>query len=164
VIPLKDKDKWNGSVPTGDGQFLPYVTNPELAVLLNAFYKVPVATTPRNDLVAVFLTGVAGLNLYPGGTPYEALRLNTDVLPSASPNRLGVLGGDVGGFPNGRRLTDDVIDIEIQAVAGELVGNANDLGDAVNVNDVPFANTFPYLAAPHSGARPWKLNPIPPAQ
>jgi len=63
-----------------------------------------------------------------------------------------VIGGDTQGFPNGRRLGDDVIDIALQVVEGELVGSANDLGDGVNANDVAFSNTFPYLALPASGS------------
>ena len=72
------------------------------------------------------------------------------------------LAGDTQGFPNGRRLADDVLDISLQAVAGELTGNPNDLGDGVNLNDVKFSDTFPNLAPPHAGSRPWKLNPVPP--
>jgi hypothetical protein len=162
VIPLGQKDNWNGSKPADDGQFLNYVTDPELPKLLQAIYSIPAPSTPRNDLVQVFLTGVPGLNQPPGVKPAEMLRLNTDVLPSANPSRLGVLGGDPAGFPNGRRLIDDVIDIELQAVAGALTGaNVSTLGDGVNGNDVEFRSTFPYVAFPHSGSRPWKLNPNP---
>ena len=89
------------------------------------------------------------------------LRLNTDIVPSANPARLGVLAGDTSGFPNGRRLTDDVVDITLQAAVGVLGGVKSTLGDGVNVNDVPFQKQFPYLALPHSGGNPWKLNPNP---
>ncbi|MBI1875125.1 MAG: DUF4331 domain-containing protein [Acidobacteria bacterium] len=163
VIPVGQKDRWNGSRPVDDGQFASYVTNPEVPVLLNAVYGVPIPATPRNDLVAAFLTGVAGLNQPPGGRPYEALRLNTDVLPTAAPHRMGVVGGDPQGFPNGRRLTDDVLDIAVQAMAGVLLGVNTGLGDGVDRNDVPFRTSFPYVAFPHAGSRPWKLNPQPPA-
>jgi len=71
----------------------------------------------------------------------------------------GVLAGDTSGFPNGRRLTDDVIDITLQVAVGVLGGVRSSLGDGVDRNDVPFRSTFPYLAAPHSGGNPWKLNP-----
>jgi hypothetical protein len=161
VIPVGQKDKWNGSKPVDDGQFLQYVTDPEVPKLLQAIYNIPAPATPRNDLVAVFLTGVAGLNQPPGVRPSEMLRLNTDILPTAGPARLGVLAGDVQGFPNGRRLTDDVIDITLQAAVGILGGVRTSLGDAVNVNDVGFRSSFPYLALPHSGGNPWKLNPNP---
>ena len=90
------------------------------------------------------------------------LRLNTDILPTASPARLGVLAGDLAGFPNGRRLTDDVIDITLQAAAGVLLGAKPSLGDGVDRNDLAFRPTFPYLAFPSSGSLPWKLNPRPP--
>ena len=163
VIPVGQKDKWNGSKPSDDGQFLSYVTDPEVPKLLQAIYGIPAPATPRNDLVSVFLTGVPNLNQPPGVKPSEMLRLNTDVLPTASPQRLGVLAGDVQGFPNGRRLTDDVLDITLQAAAGVLGGVKTTLGDGVNANDVAFRSTFPYLALPHSGGNPWKLNPNPPS-
>ena len=76
--------------------------------------------------------------------------MSTPVPPE--PNRLGVIGGDNQGFPNGRRLGDDVIDIALQVVEGELVGSANDLGDGVDANDVAFSTTFPYVGLPHSGS------------
>jgi hypothetical protein len=161
VIPVGQKDKWNGSTPTQDGQFLSYVTDPEVPKLLQAVYKIPAPAAPRNDLVAVFLTGVPGLNQPPGVRAGEMLRLNTDIAPSAAPNRMGVLANDVAGFPNGRRLTDDVVDITLQAAVGVLGGVKTSLGDGVNVNDVPFRTTFPYLGQPHSGGNPWKLNPNP---
>jgi hypothetical protein len=161
VIPISKKDTWNGSVPTGDGQFLQYVTSPEVPNLLQAIYGIPAPATPRNDLVAVFLTGLATINQPPGVVPSEMLRLNTDILPSgAAPNRMGVLGGDLQGFPNGRRLQDDVIDITLQAAAGAILGaKVSTLGDGVNVNDTPYRTSFPYLALPWSGSLPWKLNP-----
>ena len=92
---------------------------------------------------------------------FAILRLNMDVAPASSPNRLGVLANDLAGFPNGRRLTDDVIDITLRAAAGVLVGVNNTLGDGVDRNDVPFRASFPYLAFPHSGSNPKKLNPNP---
>jgi hypothetical protein len=156
VIPLKDKDRFNASRPVNDAQFLRYVTDPELARLIEAIYGIPAPATPRNDLVQVFLTGVPGLNQPPNVRPSEMLRLNTSTAatPINQGNRLGVIGGDTRGFPNGRRLVDDVVDIELQVVEGELVGNPNDLGDAVNRNDDPFLNAFPYLALPDAGSDP----------
>ena len=152
VIPLKDKNKFNASRPADDGQFLDYVTDPELPKLIEAVYGIPAPATPRNDLVQVFLTGVPGVNQPAGVTGSEQLRLNTSIPPAADPNRLGVIGGDTAGFPNGRRLGDDVIDIALQVVEGELAGSPNDLGDAVNENDVAFGEHFPYLAPPTSGS------------
>ena len=161
VVPVGQKDKWNGSKPADDGQFLSYVTDPEVPKLLEAIYGLRAPATPRNDLVQVFLTGVPNLNQPAGVKASEMLRLNMDVAPTSSPNRLGVLANDLAGFPNGRRLTDDVIDITLRAAAGVLVGVNNTLGDGVDRNDVPFRASFPYLAFPHSGSNPWKLNPNP---
>lgn len=153
VIPLKLKDAFNGLKPTGDAVALKYVTNPELPKLIEAVYGIDAPATPRNDLVSVFLTGVKGLNKAKGKvTPSEMLRLNMSTPVTAEPNRLGVIGGDTQGFPNGRRLGDDVIDIALQVVEGELVGSANDLGDGVDSNDAAFGTTVPYLALPASGS------------
>ncbi len=161
VIPVGKKDTWNGSIPSADAQFLTHVTDPEVPKLLQLIYNIPAPAVPRNDLVQVFLTGVPGLNQPPNVRPSEMIRLNTDIIPTAAPNRMGVLAGDTSGFPNGRRLTDDVIDITLQAAVGVLGGVRTSLGDGVNVNDVPFRASFPYLAQPHSGGLPWKLNPNP---
>ena len=182
VIPIRDKDRFNASQPVNDAaNFLSYVQSPEVPRLIEAIYKIPApdtdattAGTQREDLVEVFLTGVcdvagcpqsvaaldANLNsqlLNKGVTASqfvasEMLRLNMNVPPTASPNRLGVIGGDLAGFPNGRRLMDDVVDIELQVLEGELLGRPNDLGDAVSSNDVPFLNRFPYVAQPHQRA------------
>lgn len=152
VIPLKDKNRFNASAPVNDGQFLDYVTKPELPKLIEAVYGVPAPAEPRNDLVSVFLTGVEGLNMPRNVTPSEQLRLNMATPVSDDPNSLGVIGGDNQGFPNGRRLTDDVIDIALQVVEGELVGQPNDLADGVPANDVDFRDRFPYLALPFSGS------------
>jgi hypothetical protein len=152
VVPLKDKDKFNASSPWKDAQFLKYVTNPELPKLIQAVYGIKAPAEPRNDLVQVFLTGVPGLNQPAGVRPAEMMRLNTSIAPSANPKRLGVLDGDNAGYPNGRRLTDDVVDISLQVVEGELVGSKNDLGDAVDANDKQFGSSFPYVALPSSGS------------
>ncbi|MGW5610355.1 DUF4331 domain-containing protein [Streptomyces sp. NPDC003753] len=153
VNPQKDKDKFNASSPYDDAQFLKNVTNPELPKLIEAIYKIKAPSEPRNDLVDVFLKGVKGLNQPPYVRPAEELRLNTSIKPSMHPKRLGVLDGDNAGFPNGRRLTDDVIDEALQVVEGELVGSKNDLGDGVDENDQKFGHSFPYLAQPTSGSR-----------
>ncbi|MFJ4692636.1 DUF4331 domain-containing protein [Streptomyces sp. NPDC088766] len=153
VNPIKDKDRFNASEPKDDGQFLKNVTNPELPKLIEAIYKIKAPAEPRNDLVDVFLKGVKGLNQPPYVTPSEQLRLNTSIKPTASPKRLGVLDGDNAGFPNGRRLTDDVIDAALQVVEGELLGAKNDLGDAVDKNDKHFEKAFPYVALPTEGSR-----------
>src|SRR4029077_3114791 len=154
VVPVGLKDYFNASEPKDDAQFLGAVTDPELPHLINGVYKLPVPATPRNDLVSVFLTGVKGLNMPANVKPSEQLRLNMSIPPSATPNRLGVLAGDNAGFPNGRRLTDDVVDIDLQVVAGALKGNKVPLGDGVNQNDVQYLSKFPYAAPSKPGANP----------
>lgn len=132
VIGLPDKDRWNSSYPRDDAQFLKYVTNPSLPVLLNTLFgsAAMVPVTPRNDLVTVFLTGIKGLNQPANVQPAEMLRLNTSIAatPAASQNDLGVLGGDNAGFPNGRRPYDDVVDITLRAAEGALCGAVGNCG------------------------------------
>ena len=160
VAPLGAKDLFNSSHPGNDAQFLGAVTDPELAKLLNLLYGsalVPVPESGRDDLVTVFLTGVPGLNQPPGVTPSEMLRLNVAIPPAEQENPLGVIGGDNAGFPNGRRLGDEVVDIELRVAAGFLLGEefqngANgQLGDGVPSNDVAFLSAFPYVGTPHQG-------------
>ena len=122
-----------------------------------------IATDNRIDLLAVLHLGVgpqvkAGLPAlnYTGPVHADLLRLNTSIPPSASPSRMGVLGGDLAGFPNGRRLADDVTDIELQAIGVQqpldfLAGKQYPLGDGVDANDKAFGTTFPYAAPPSSG-------------
>ena len=132
VIGLPDKDKFNASQPKDDAQFLTYVTNPSLPVLLNALFgnAAMIPGMPRNDLVAAFLTGVKGLNQPVHITPSEMLRLNTSIAPTppAKQNDLGVLGGDLAGFPNGRRPYDDVVDITLRVAEGALCGKIGTCG------------------------------------
>jgi hypothetical protein len=168
VIPLGMKDKFNASVPPNDAQFASFVLNPELAGLIPALYPgVTVPPNPRNDLVSVFLTGIPGLNQPPNVKPAELLRLNMAIPPVplqrgddpfARENHLGAVGGDFAGFPNGRRLADDVTDIELRAVAGGYLltpdfnrSPNNILGDGVNENDRDFLDRFPYVGTPHQG-------------
>ena len=153
VIPYQVKDTFNSLKPTQDAAALPFVKSSELAATLNAVCGTNAPVKDRDDLVQVFLQGVPGINNPKGaGTPSEMLRLNTRWQDGQTFDRLGVLGGDKNGFPNGRRLQDDVVDIAIQAVAGELKGMPNDLGDGVNSNDSAFSSTFPYVGLPHSGS------------
>ena len=158
VNPLGKKDRFNASPPKDDAQFAPFVNDPELGRLIPFLYPgVNVPAAPRDDLTAVFLKGVDGLNRPKNLTvPSEQLRLNTSIPPSANPNKMGVLGKDNAGFPNGRRVGDDVVDIELQAIAGVLnpafnVSPNNVLGDGVDGNDLPYLPNFPYLATPHQG-------------
>jgi hypothetical protein len=122
--------------------------------VMNKLYKLGVTETGRDDLVAVFLTGVNKPMLnYTGSKLAEELRINLSI-PVTEPakfSRLGVLGGDLQGWPNGRRLGDDVIDIAERAVAGALIGKNVPLGDGVDAPDVQRLSTFPYEADPQSG-------------
>jgi uncharacterized protein DUF4331 len=181
IIPLGMKDKWNRTDPADDKQFVNRYLSPELAGLVNLLYPaLPDArTTGRDDLVAILLTGLplppgkvgnlTNLN-YTGPTKADLLRLNMAIKPGsalcpAEPSRLGVLAGDLCGFPNGRRPADDIVDIELRAVAdgygpivngifGNLTPNQspnNTIGDGVDANDVKLQSSFPYLATPHQG-------------
>jgi hypothetical protein len=157
LIPTELKDKWNATTPDKDKQFEQYYSSPILAKLLNQLYPQfgPFQETNRSDLVSVLLTGLKQPNLnFTGDTPADELRLNLAIAPTApvgQGDRLGVLGGDLAGWPNGRRLEDDVIDIAERAVGGALIGHSLPLGDGVDANDVPYLTTFPYQADPFSG-------------
>ncbi len=158
VIDLARKDAFNGIEPTSDSVALDRVTDPEVPKLLKAIFNVDSPPAPRNDLVTIFLTGIPGLNQPVNVRPAEMLRLNMAIPPTSSPNRMGVLGGDLAGFPNGRRPGDDVLDIVLQAAAGGTPltpaynrSPNNSLGDAVSRNDVPYQPSFPYLGIPHPG-------------
>src|SRR5262249_1346517 len=122
------------------------------AAVLNKLYKLGVPETGRDDLVAVLGTGIPKVT-FTGNTFADELRINLSIppTPAAKAARMGVLAGDNAGLPNGRRLTDDVVDIEEQAVAGFLMGKKVPLGDGVNANDVANLDHFPYVAAPHEG-------------
>ena len=168
VVPVGAKDFFNSSKPSGDAAFLPKVEDPELPHVLNALYGLPVpdsdSGTPgiqRDDLVQVFLTGVPGLNSPPDVVASEQLRLNMGTPLCGTGNNpdcstVGVLGGDPQGYPNGRRLTDDVVDEALRVVEGVLLPGhpsiVDTLGDGVDQNDVPFNDYFPYVAYPHSGS------------
>ena len=150
IIPTGMKDLWNSYQPWSDSKFKQYYTNPILAAVINKLYKLGAPETGRDDLVAVLLTGVPKLN-YTGPKLADVLRLNLTIPVAATPNRLGVLGGDTQGWPNGRRLNDDVIDIAEQAVGGFLKGTKLPLGDGVYGDDVAHLASFPYIADPKSG-------------
>ncbi len=164
VIDLARKDAFNSLEPTQDAAALDRVVDPEVPKLLSLIFGVQSPPAPRQDLVTIFLTGIPGLNQPPGVRPSEMLRLNTGIPPvgpdEAGYDRNGVLRGDIGGFPNGRRVGDDVLDIVLQAAAGATPltpafnrSPNNDLGDGVQNNDVPYLRTFPYLGVPHAGNR-----------
>ena len=153
VIPLGLKDQFNASQPSDDAKnFGQFVVNPELAKLINALYDLGVKETGRTDIVQALLTGIPGkTQIAPNAAAADTLKLNLGVPPSDSPNRFGVIGGDLAGFPNGRRLADDVVDIEERVVGGQLIGHPLPLGDGVDQNDKPFMDSFPYLAPPTAG-------------
>jgi hypothetical protein len=163
VVPLGAKDHFNASSPVDDAQFGAGVLDPEVARLIPVLYPgVTVPPAPRNDIAAIFLTGIEGLNQPANVRPSEMIRLNTAIKPTtADPNaqnRLGLLGGENDGFPNGRRLADDTVDIELRALAGATPFTPafdkapnNQLGDGVDKNDVPFLTRFPYVAPPKAG-------------
>ena len=170
VIGLKDKDKFNGSQPSDDGQFADYVTNPTLPALIEVLFsaagvKAP-TNFPRMDLVTTFLTGVPGLNKPTTGVASEMLRLNTSTpaVAKGAQNRLGVIGGDNAGYPNGRRLGDDVVDISLRVIMGKLCtinlgcapgdapSGAIRFTDGAYVDDSFFDATFPYVKNPIPGS------------
>jgi hypothetical protein len=154
VIPTGLKDHWNATSPSQDSQFVKYYKTPILAAVINKLYKgLNVPETNRDDLVQVLLTGIPNVT-FTGSTPADELRINlaVPVTPAGKVSRLGVLGGDNQGWPNGRRLGDDVIDIAEQAVGGFLKGNKLPLGDGVDNGDTAAMSTFPYVADPQSGA------------
>jgi Domain of unknown function (DUF4331) len=180
VIGLKDKDRFNGSKPKDDGQFADYVTNPTLPALIQLLFPSAPAPTnfPRTDLVAAFLTGLklkdgTVVNQPKNVVPSEMLRLNTAIAPTAigAQKNLGVAGGDLAGFPNGRRPGDDVVDIELRVAMGALcvlTGATDALAVGCKPSDAPaggaaitdgvktdasqFDGAFPYIKPPIPGS------------
>lgn len=172
IIGTGDKDKFSMSEPENDAQFANYFLDPLLARVINAAYggAVLIPAAPRTDLLplvtytSLLCPGCAGLQ---AGPVADFLRLNTGISPTQQTNRkrLGALAGDFGGFPNGRRVSDDVTDISARAVVGVLAGPPfngfpnNRIGDAVNSNDRPYQETFPYVAFANSGRNSRHQNP-----
>jgi hypothetical protein len=181
VVPVAYKDAFNAIHPDVDHTVTPVVKavlNPIVPQLIQKIYGIQAPKGPRNDLAEIFLTGIAKSAPTLDGTkapiqadlnsqvlnkdvnaakflPAEELRLNMAVPVTAKPNRLGVIGGDLQGFPNGRRLGDDVVDIALQALEGAATnGIVKPLaaGDGVNANDHAFGKTFPYVDLPNTGA------------
>ncbi|MCU1495059.1 MAG: hypothetical protein JWO62_2823 [Acidimicrobiaceae bacterium] len=175
LVPLARKDEWNRESPSEDAEFASGVTFPELAKLLPVLYPGAFPNLaafnssgmPRADLAAILLTGIpvgvvsSSFQNFTGTTQADMLRLNTAIKPSASPNPFGVVGGDLAGFPNGRRVTDDIVTIELQAIAGAtipLVDKAYvpdaaiaDVSDGVTGAGLQLFGVFPYLGTPYSG-------------
>jgi hypothetical protein len=160
VIDLARKDAFNALEPTGDAVALDRVTDPEVPKLLSLLFGVQSPPAPRNDLVTIFLTGIPGVNMPSGVRPSEMMRLNVAIPPAGNPDPIGVLRGDVAGYPNGRRVGDDVLDITLMAAAGATPltpafnrAPNSSLTDNVQRNDVEYMRVFPYLAPPHPGNR-----------
>jgi hypothetical protein len=176
VIALGDKDRWNALPPADDKQFAHYYANPEVAALLPPLYPgvfpnlaaLVKSGKARADLEAILLTGIPsgiipGFQNNTGSVLSDMLRLNTAIPPSSSPNILGLLGGDLAGFPNGRRVFDDVVTVELRAIAGltfALVdpsftpdAAASQVTDGLTPDSVkaPFLTSFPYLGVAYSG-------------
>ena len=171
IVPMARKDYWNTTAPSKDAQYAQYVTQPELAGLLPVLYpgvfpNLQAYTKPRADLAAILLTGipsgiVSGFQNYTGSTQADLLRLNLAIAPAASPSPYGILGGDLAGFPNGRRVTDDIVAIELRAVAGATIGlvdpsytadgAAGVLVDGTSNTNSPLLSHFPYLGTPAGG-------------
>ena len=174
LIPLWCKDLWNQTPVNGDSQFLQYYQTPELQKLLPVLYpsvfpNLAAVNMPRADLVAILLTGiptgvVPGFQNFTGATQADMLRLNVAVPPSAQPNPVGLVAGDAAGFPNGRRLIDDVVSIELRAIAGVTLplvapsfkpdDAAGQLKDGTTPSPTsPFLSSFPYVGTPNEGLR-----------
>src|SRR4051794_6308096 len=153
VIPLGKKDMFNRTQPKDDAKnYGKYVLSPELAKVMNLLFKINAPETNRTDIVEALLVGLPGkTKISANAVPADTLKINLGVPPADNPNRMGVLGNDLAGFPDGRRLGDDVTDESLRVVAGVLKGNNVPLGDGVDQNDVPFLGSFPYVAAPHNG-------------
>jgi hypothetical protein len=171
IVPMGEKDRWNSLSAADDGQFLKYVQHPELASLLPVLYpgvfpKLAALTAPRADLVAILLTGipsgiVPGFQNYTGTHYADQLRLNMAIPPASSPKALGLIGGDAAGFPNGRRVFDDVVTVELRAIAGATYPLVNKsytpdaaaslVTDGLGPKSTRYLSRFPYLGTPQGG-------------
>jgi hypothetical protein len=164
IIGTGSKDFWSMSQPVNDSQFASFDLDPLLARVFNAIYGIAIPTPPRTDLLPLvtYAPPIAAPGT-PAGPIADMLRLNTGVPPTpmASRRRLGLLAGDAAGFPNGRRVSDDVTDIAARAVAGILAGPQYNypIGDGVNTNDVPYQEVFPYVAWAQSGRQRRHIDP-----
>jgi hypothetical protein len=162
-------DRFAMDQPRNDAQFASFFLDPSLARMINAATAglVAIPTPPRTDLLPLvtYAPPIAATGT-PAGPLADLIRLNTGVppTPAASASRLGLLGGDPSGYPNGRRPLDDVVDVTLRSLLGVLnpafnVFPNNRFGDGVNVNDAAFRSTFPYLADAPSGRDRRHLDP-----
>ena len=173
INPMSQKDAWNASAPSGDSDYAANVTKPELGGLLPYLYpkvfpNLAAYTKPRADLAAILLTGIPagiipGFQNYTGPVQADMVRLNVAVPATKKPNPIGLVAGDAAGFPNGRRLIDDVVAIELKAIAGATIplvdksfkpdATAAALNDGTKQTNLQFKTTFPYMPPPASGFR-----------
>lgn len=171
LVPMGRKDQWNGAEPEDDEDYLAYVRRPEVAKLLPVLYPDVFPnleklgdSADRDDLVAILLTGipsgvVPGFQNNTGDVYADMLRLNTAIPPATEPDPLGVVAGDPAGYPNGRRVFDDVVTIVLRAAAGVTYPLVNpdytpdDAAGAITDGAPPPASldAFPYLRDPHDG-------------
>jgi len=171
ITPMAEKDQWNVRPPSGDHKYAGYVNHPELAKLLPVLYpgvfsNLAAYSKARADLHAILLTGipkgvVPGFQNYTGPTEADMLRLNVAIPPSSSPNDLGVVGGDLAGWPNGRRVNDDVVTVALRAVAGATIalvdpsytpdGAASQVTDGTTNTNAKTLSYFPFLGLPGGG-------------
>ena len=171
IVPMAEKDLWNARPPRRDSRFAKYVEHPELAKLLPVLYpgvfpNLAAYRKARADLHAILMTGipagvVPGFQNYTGKVPSDMLRLNMAIPPSATENPLGLVAGDAAGFPNGRRLGDDVVTIELRAVAGLTIplvdpsytpdDAASAVADGTTNTNAAITGSFPYLGLPGGG-------------
>jgi hypothetical protein len=171
IVPMARKDEWNRTDPSADSSFAKLVAHPELAKLLPVLYpgvfpNLAAYKKARADLLAILMTGipsgvVPGFQNYTGSTQADLLRLNMAIRPSQNPSQYGILGGDLAGFPNGRRVPDNIVAIELRAVAGATIplvdpsytadGAAAVLTDGTSNTNSPYLDAFPYLGTPDGG-------------
>jgi hypothetical protein len=171
IVPMARKDEWNTQIPKQDSEYVPFVEHPELAALIAALYPgvfphLAGYSKPRADLAAILLTGIPpkiipGFQNFTGSHPADMLRLNVAIPPAGTPNNLGILGKDLAGFPNGRRVDDDVVAVELRAIGGATIplvdpsftpdAAALGLTDGTeDTNPAPHRH-FPYLGTPAGG-------------
>lgn len=171
IVPMGRKDRWNAQHPNEDSEFARYVSDPELSRLLPVLYpgvfpRLAAYRKPRADLLAILLTGipkgvVPGFQNFTGPTQADLLRLNVAVPPAAQPNPLGLVAGDPAGFPNGRRVFDDVVTVELRALAGLTIplvdpsftpdAATSAITDGTSNTNAPYLTSFPYLGTPAGG-------------
>jgi hypothetical protein len=171
LVGMGFKDLWNSLPPSADARFAAGVQHPELATLLPVLYPgvfphLAAYSKARADLVAILLTGipagiVPGFQNYTGSTLADMLRLNLAIPPTSSPNPVGILGGDLAGFPNGRRVFDDIVSVELRAIAGATIplvdksftpdAAASLLTDGLDPSSTRYLDAFPYLGTPQGG-------------